>query len=88
MQYRYLVSGRVQGVGFRYYVSSRARTLGLAGFVRNLPDGRVECAARGDEAQLQALEADLRAGPAMSRVTNVERSEWDAQLPLSFEVWQ
>ena len=87
MQYRYLVSGRVQGVGFRYYVSSRARALGLAGFVRNLPDGRVECAAGGDVRQLEALEGDLRAGPAMSRVTNVERTEWESDLPMNFEVW-
>ena len=52
--YRYLVSGRVQGVGYRYFVLREAERLGLAGFARNLPDGRVEVVAEGAEEVLGA----------------------------------
>ena len=61
---RFLVSGRVQGVGFRYFVRTLARGLGLAGRVRNLPDGRVEIETAGEEAALAAFERRLLAeGP-------------------------
>jgi len=73
MKARFLVSGRVQGVGFRYFVVHRARTLGLLGFTRNLPDGRVEVVAAGPEVQLEALEADLGRGPRAARVEKVEK---------------
>jgi acylphosphatase len=69
----FLVSGVVQGVGFRYFVLREAEGLGLAGWARNLPDGRVEVVAEGDEAALGKLEQSLRRGPSLSRVSGVER---------------
>lgn len=69
---RFLVSGRVQGVGFRAFVRRRARELGLAGWVKNLPDGRVEVEAVGAEEALGELEQVLRQGPPASRVQEVE----------------
>ncbi len=68
---RFLVQGLVQGVGFRYFVLQAARGLGLAGFVRNLPDGAVEAVAHGNEDSLRSLESQLRKGPALSRVDSV-----------------
>jgi acylphosphatase len=72
---RYLVSGRVQGVGFRYLVESEAQRLGIVGFVRNLDDGRVEVHAQGSGKQLADLEGALRKGPRMSDVRSVETVE-------------
>ena len=57
------VTGLVQGVGFRWFVRERARRLGLAGWVRNLPDGSVEVLAAGDAGQLDLLRGELRKGP-------------------------
>ena len=67
---RFLVSGMVQGVGFRWFVARHARALGLAGYARNLPDGRVEVVATGGDAAdaLARLEELLRAGPAHAQV--------------------
>lgn len=76
---RFLVSGRVQGVGFRYFVYREAQRLGLSGFVRNLGDGRVEVVASGKEALLSRLEALLWRGPVMANVDNVEVE--DAEPP-------
>jgi len=59
----YIVSGRVQGVGYRWFVMCRARTLGIAGWVRNRSDGTVEVWAEGKEAALDKLEKALREGP-------------------------
>lgn len=73
---RFLVSGDVQGVGFRWYIARHARGLGLSGFARNLSDGQVEVVARGPDAEaLARLEALLRTGPASARVERVERQE-------------
>jgi len=86
---RFLVSGVVQGVGFRWYVARHARALGLAGFTRNLPDGRVEVVAAGaDGAALDRLEQLLRAGPAHAQVDRVERQDGVAEaLPSgSFDI--
>lgn len=71
---RYLVSGSVQGVGFRWFVARHARSLGLAGYARNLPDGRVEVVVSGPDNVLPALEELLRTGPANAQVDSVERS--------------
>lgn len=71
---RFLVTGRVQGVGYRYFVLQEAQKLGLTGFARNLPDGRVEVVAEGDDTALAGLEALLREGPSFSRVASVESS--------------
>ena len=71
----YVVSGRVQGVGFRYFVLRQAEQLGLEGWVRNLGSGQVEVRATGTLAQQASLEQSLRRGPRFSSVTNVEKSE-------------
>lgn len=74
---RAIVHGRVQGVGYRYFVIERARPLGLAGRVRNLPDGTVEVIASGPRETLEKFVGELRTGPSFSRVTDVE-VQWDA----------
>jgi acylphosphatase len=74
---RYVVRGRVQGVGFRWFVEREARQLGVAGWVRNNPDGSVEVLAMGSAEQLLALRARLQAGPRASRVDDVD--ELDCQ---------
>ncbi|MCB9914759.1 MAG: acylphosphatase [Planctomycetes bacterium] len=66
------VSGRVQGVGFRYFAQAEAERLGLDGWVRNLPDGRVEFEAAGEERALEAFLAWLRKGPTFAHVSGVE----------------
>jgi len=68
---RYLVTGRVQGVGFRWFVVECARREGLAGHVRNLPDGGVEAVADGDLEGLTRFEAALWRGPSRARVEDV-----------------
>ena len=69
---RFVVSGRVTGVGFRYFTQDIARREGLIGVVRNLSDGRLEAIAEGDEESLTRFEAALRRGPSRARVEAVE----------------
>jgi acylphosphatase len=78
----------VQGVGFRWYVARHARSLGLVGFARNLPDGRVEVVVSGPEESLPALEQLLRTGPANAQVERVERSPEPAAVLVgkSFDI--
>jgi acylphosphatase len=76
---RFLVRGRVQGVGFRWFVEQEAHLLGVAGWVRNNADGAVEVFAQGTREQLSALTARLQQGPRAARVDQVEQSE----VPLS-----
>ena len=68
----YRVSGRVQRVGFRYFVYESARREGLAGWVGNLPDGSVEIAAEGEAEAVDRFDRALRQGPAGARVDNVD----------------
>lgn len=68
---RFLISGRVQGVGFRFFVEDRATTEGVHGWVRNLPDGRVETVLEGDEASVDRVEAALWRGPSGAVVADV-----------------
>jgi acylphosphatase len=71
------VHGRVQGVGFRFFIEDHARDLGLAGYARNLTDGRrVEVVAEGGRAALERLVAALRQGPPGSYVERVDTS-WE-----------
>jgi acylphosphatase len=72
---RYVVRGRVQGVGFRFFVEREAHVLGIAGWVRNNPDGTVEVLAMGTPEQLMGLRGRLRAGPRAARVDAVDESE-------------
>ena len=68
---RYIVRGRVQGVGFRWFVDHEARSLGLAGWVRNNIDGTVEALAMGTDQQHAAFAGKLRQGPRAARVDEV-----------------
>ena len=72
---RFLVRGRVQGVGFRWFVEREAHILGIAGWVRNNPDSSVEVLAMGTTDQLAGLRSRLREGPRAARVDNVEEFE-------------
>ena len=71
-QLHVIIRGRVQGVGFRWFVREEARRRDLAGWVQNRSDGGVEVAAAGPDAALDAFEAQLRIGPSGARVTELE----------------
>ena len=72
---RFLVSGRVQGVGFRFFAQEAALVEGLAGFVRNLADGRVEAHVEGEHEAIVRFERRLRRGPPGARVEAVDVSD-------------
>lgn len=82
MTRRWLVSGRVQGVGFRYFVARRAAALGLTGWTRNLPDGRVEVQASGTAGALDDLDAAIARGPSRAGVESLVREEVSVEQPL------
>jgi acylphosphatase len=75
---RFYVSGAVQAVGFRFFAERVAARLGIAGYVKNLFDGRVEVYAIGSASQLEALKSELRRGPRMAGVDQV--TENDAEI--------
>jgi len=79
---RFLISGRVQGVGYRYFAERSAHQTGVTGWARNLDDGRVEVHANGTAAQLDDFEGRLRVGPRFADVRAVESLE-AAVLELS-----
>lgn len=85
---RFLVSGRVQGVGFRWFVMREARRLGLRGFARNLQDGSVEVVAAGSGSALAELERLLARGPAAAQVERVEKGNVPHELtmPNGFDI--
>jgi acylphosphatase len=72
---RLVIAGRVQGVGFRFFVERQALKRGLRGWVRNRRDGTVETLLIGDEPALGEMEASCRRGPSMASVTRLERFE-------------
>ncbi len=78
------VSGRVQGVGFRFAACAEARRLGITGWVRNLPNGDVEAYACGDAGQLLAFGQWLRRGPRSARVTDVVATDAPAEVHEDF----
>lgn len=80
---RFVVRGRVQGVGFRWFVEREAVLLGIAGWVRNNHDGSVEVLAQGTRDQLAGLHSRLREGPRAARVDTVEVSDAEPQAGLS-----
>jgi acylphosphatase len=84
--YRYIVRGRVQGVGYRYFVQREADALGVTGFVRNLADGSVEVVAEGGDPVLAQLEGLLREGPSFARVASVDRSSVSARGDQGFHI--
>jgi acylphosphatase len=75
-----IIRGRVQGVGFRHFVSRQAGALGIAGWVRNRADGSVEVEAEGPRPVLERLVSALARGPTGARVTAVEQ-EWSERVP-------
>ena len=77
---RAIVRGDVQGVGFRYFVQRRAWQEALAGWVRNRPDGTVECVAQGPREAIDRLLTALREGPAMAGVDGVDE-RWEPAQP-------
>lgn len=77
---KFVVTGRVQGVGFRFFTQDAARREGLTGWVRNLDDGSVEAVAEGEAEALERFERDLRRGPSRARV---ERVRIDDLEPLA-----
>ncbi len=81
-----LVEGRVQGVGFRASTVAAARRLGLGGWVRNLPDGRVELKAWGDQAALAQLREWLRQGPPFARVDRLDCVDAEPETTMRFEL--
>ena len=80
---RFVVRGRVQGVGFRWFVEREAHILGIAGWVRNNHDGSVEVQAQGTRDQLSGLRSRLQQGPRAARVDGVEEHESTAAAGLN-----
>jgi acylphosphatase len=74
-----IVSGRVQGVAFRYYIERWASSLSLSGWVRNRPDGKVEAMAEGEEGDVQDLIRRMKEGPPMAQVDGLD-VEWQGYL--------
>ncbi|MGH9359708.1 MAG: acylphosphatase [Terriglobia bacterium] len=72
---RYLISGRVQGVGFRFFAEREANRLGLRGYVRNLSDGRVEAYAVGEPGFLNSFRGRLAEGPRAAKVVQIDESD-------------
>ena len=83
---RFLVKGRVQGVGYRYFVLQEATRLGVSGFARNLPGGGVEVVAEGTDSSLETLAAQLREGPSFARVESVEAAETASRDDVGFHI--
>ena len=84
---RFLISGRVQGVGFRYFAEAAAGREGLHGWVRNLGDGRVEAWAEGEAEAVERFERAVRQGPRGARVDMVEvDDEWPAGRETGFSI--
>ena len=80
---RIIVSGRVQGVNFRWVTRRRASSLGVNGYVKNLPDGNVEIVAEGEEPNVDRLIAWARSGPPAAQVDDLEIEE----LPFERDFW-
>ncbi|HLH37532.1 MAG TPA: acylphosphatase [Bryobacteraceae bacterium] len=86
MARRYVISGRVQGVGFRYFAERAARAAGVTGWVRNLDDGRVEVYANGTPPQLDEFESRLRSGPPRADIRGFEASDVAPSDAKSFSI--
>ncbi|CDF57440.1 acylphosphatase [Thermobrachium celere] len=85
-RYRFRFYGRVQGVGFRYFVYTKAYALGLNGFVKNLDDGTVEAEVEGEEKEiLKFLDLVLK-GNGISRIDDVEKEEIDIKGDRKFKI--
>ena len=80
------VSGRVQGVSYRYYTKLKAEELGIKGWVKNLPDSRVEAWFEGSEEQLLAIAQWCKSGSPMAMVTGIEQQTETAQGFQDFQI--
>jgi len=67
-----LISGRVQGIGFRFFTRHHASTLGITGYVKNLVNGKVEVVAEGKESDLEEFVRRLKQGPSLARVIDIK----------------
>lgn len=85
---RYVISGRVQGVGFRQFTADKARSLKIAGWVRNLADGNVEAEAEAEAAVIAEFETYLQKGPGFGRVDELRKEDLMTTnvLPSPFEI--
>jgi acylphosphatase len=83
---RFVVSGRVQGVFYRASTAEQAGRLGISGWVRNLPDGRVELVATGTPDAIEDLAAWLWTGPADADVTAVSLEDWQGGVEAGFRI--
>lgn len=83
---RALVSGRVQGVGFRFFAQRAAKEAGVKGWVRNLPDGRVETVAEGGEAAVAVYLEKIRRGPFGGSVSGIEVENLEPEGFERFEI--
>lgn len=81
---RLVVRGRVQGVFYRNWTVSCAREIGVAGWVRNCPDGTVEAVLEGDAAKVTAMTARMHEGPAAARVNGIDVAEIEAEGIATF----
>lgn len=86
MARRLLISGTVQGVGYRWSAQRKAEQLGVRGWVRNLPTGQVEALVDGAPDQVAAFERWCRQGPAAAQVSAVEAVDADGETPDPFEI--
>jgi acylphosphatase len=84
---RCFISGKVQGVWFRASAKEEAEKLRIAGFARNLPDGRVEVLACGEEEKLAQFDAWLKNGPPLAKVTHYERQNLPWEEHIGFDTF-
>ena len=83
---RVIISGRVQGVGYRDWTRREAVARGLGGWVRNRRDDSVEAVFGGEDSHIDSMLLALRVGPPAARVKQITPEEWDGVVPLGFEV--
>lgn len=81
-----LISGKVQGVGYRRFAENRALKHALRGWVRNLIDGRVECIIAGEATRIEQFITELRQGPALAKVEVIEENDVELELNQGFQV--
>jgi acylphosphatase len=84
--FRYRVTGRVQGVGYRYFALTEAQAEGVAGYARNVADGSVEVVAEGEAEAVARFEARLKEGPAFARVEVVDKEPLAARGDQGFHI--
>ncbi|MBZ4663726.1 MAG: acylphosphatase [Caloramator sp.] len=85
-RYRFKFYGRVQGVGFRYFVYTKAYTLGLSGYVKNLDDGSVEAEVEGEEQIIHKFLDIVLKGNGFSRIDDIEKEQVDVKGDKKFKI--